>query len=500
MDSQNVPPSPRQIRRAGPWRGLAVLALAASTAACGTKAPEVTGVIVTALFSGIDANQLEFSVSTSTAVALNARRLPVKATSVSLANPQSVSIYLPDTLAREMVTCTVTALKDGAIVGSGTGTGTLVLRKLVPVLVQLEAGAGDGAAPEDGGDGEVVDAPIEMPADVGAAGAGGQDGGGAETTPTLKGNGVPCMRPDECESTLCVDGVCCSSKCAGTCEACNLPNRPGTCSPEPVGTATPTSGPTSCANQGAMGCGYDGTCDGSGGCRKYLAGTQCKAESCNGSTYQPQGACDGQGTCVVPVAVDCKPYVCDTSFGPPACRATCRAGGADCAAPATCVANSCGAKVLKANGAGCVDGTDCTSGHCVDGVCCGMACTAACMSCNQTGKEGMCLPVPAMKLDPRKVCLDQGANTCGRNGLCDGAGGCVTYPATTVCAAASCSGRNLKPVRHCDGKGMCVAVNDVDCMPYRCDATTTACLTTCSGNSDCSTSPRRCMNGMCLGN
>jgi hypothetical protein len=497
MDSQNVSPSFRHIRPAGAWRGVALLALAASATACGTKPPGVTGVLVTAVFSGIDANQLEVSVSTAQGVALNPKRRPEKA-GASLKTPQSVSVYLPDALAREQATCTVTALKDGEIVATGTGTGTLVLHKLVTVLVQLEAGAGDGSVPQDGGDGEVVDAPAgDAPAETGAAGTGGQDAGGESPT-SLKANGVACASPAECESTFCVDGVCCASACAGLCEACNLANKPGTCSPEAAGTPAPGIGPNSCAGQPASTCGFDGTCDGNGGCRRHQAGVPCKAGACVAGmpSYQPAGACDGQGTCVVPAVIDCKPYVCDSS-GTPACLTTCRAGGSDCAAPATCTGNSCGAKVLKMNGAGCAAGTDCTSGHCVDGVCCNMTCAGACTSCNQTGKEGMCLPVPAGKLDPRKVCVDQGATTCGRNGLCDGAGACALYPATTVCAAASCNNRYVRPERHCDGKGACATVTDVDCMPYRCNPTTTTCNTMCTVNSDCSTNPRRCNNGTC---
>jgi hypothetical protein len=341
--------------------------------------------------------------------------------------------------------------------------------------------ATEADADEDGAPSE------DAPASDGATGdAPAGDGG-------LKVNGQACTRGDECDSTVCVDGVCCASACGGLCEACNLTGKMGTCSPEAAGTAS-----AQCAKQPASTCGFDGTCDGNGGCRRHPPGVACKAEACQGATYLPMAACDGQGTCVMPANVDCAPYVCDSSGGAPACRSTCRVGGADCQAPAVCAADSCGVKPKKANGAGCIDASDCTSNQCVDGVCCAAACSGACVSCNQMGKEGMCLPVAAGKVDPHAICKDAGATSCGRNGLCDGAGACALYPTTTVCLAGTCSGRMLRGPRHCDGKGACVQAADVDCLPYRCDPTATACFTSCQGNAQCSAATRRtCDNNVC---
>ncbi|MBX3248064.1 MAG: hypothetical protein KF901_12875 [Myxococcales bacterium] len=48
--------------------------------------------------------------------------------------------------------------------------------------------------------------------------------------------GFSCTRNPECQAGLfCVDGVCCTSTCSGTCAACNLAGSLGTCSPIPVG-------------------------------------------------------------------------------------------------------------------------------------------------------------------------------------------------------------------------------------------------------------------------
>jgi len=43
-------------------------------------------------------------------------------------------------------------------------------------------------------------------------------------------NGTACSSASACASGYCVDGVCCESKCDGTCVSCNQTGRPGKCS------------------------------------------------------------------------------------------------------------------------------------------------------------------------------------------------------------------------------------------------------------------------------
>jgi hypothetical protein len=149
------------------------------------------------------------------------------------------------------------------------------------------------------------------------------------------------------------------------------------------------------------------------------------------------------------------------------------------------------------NGAGCLADADCVSNHCADGVCCNMACTGACVSCNQMGSEGMCLNVPENKADPHRVCTDAGAASCGKNGLCNGAGACQLYPATTVCLAGSCKNTTkLAPTRHCDGNGTCVVASDTTCTPFRCNAAVGACFKSCSDPSSCAPG-YQCQNAIC---
>ena len=52
-----------------------------------------------------------------------------------------------------------------------------------------------------------------------------------------------------------------------------------------------------CAESAPASCGLDGTCDGAGACRRYVAGSECAPGSCSGSTESAASTCDGNGTC-----------------------------------------------------------------------------------------------------------------------------------------------------------------------------------------------------------
>ena len=63
--------------------------------------------------------------------------------------------------------------------------------------------------------------------DIKNNGEAGKDCGGpcAQKCP----DGTPCMNPGDCTNGQCEDGVCCNTACAGTCTACNIPMKEGTC-------------------------------------------------------------------------------------------------------------------------------------------------------------------------------------------------------------------------------------------------------------------------------
>jgi hypothetical protein len=154
------------------------------------------------------------------------------------------------------------------------------------------------------------------------------------------------------------------------------------------------------------------------------------------------------------------------------------------------------------SGEACLEGADCHSGYCVEGVCCDSACENGCQSClavnKASGPDGECGDVTGDS-DPRDACDDEGAASCGENGLCDGAAACAIYAADVECAAASCaSDSSLAPAAFCDGAGSCVAADEVACAEgKRCEnAACVAVSAECSQDKDC---PRGsvCSAGVC---
>jgi hypothetical protein len=142
---------------------------------------------------------------------------------------------------------------------------------------------------------------------------------------------------------------------------------------------------------------------------------------------------------------------------------------------ASCPAN---VTVKKALGQACACGPECASGFCVDGVCCNLACTGACVSCNVPGKMGECAPVPAGQPDPHAICKKEDASSCGQDGTCNGLGGCAKHKAGTMCKPAACSGGELIPASICNGNGTCIVGAPIPCAPYACVGS--ACKASCT--------------------
>jgi hypothetical protein len=270
-------------------------------------------------------------------------------------------------------------------------------------------------------------------------------------------NGDACSSGKACDSGNCIDGVCCDAPCIGLCLTCGG----GHCRPAPSGT-NPRG---DCMPDGTR-CGLDGTCDGSGACRKKPAASICQTQSCVGGTLTRAATCDGNGACVPPSTRSCAPYTCLPDGSD--CASSCGADLGACAPPASCSGGSCG---LSPDGASCTSASGCLSGHCADGVCCNSDCTVACVACNLAGKEGTCSNVPSGASDLHGTCSDQGAATCGQTGKCNGAGGCALYAAGTVCAPPVCSGdhKTWFDTAKCTGLGSgCPAGTSYGCSPYVC--------------------------------
>jgi hypothetical protein len=106
------------------------------------------------------------------------------------------------------------------------------------------------------------------------------------------------------------------------------------------------------------------------------------------------------------------------------------------------------------------------------------------------------MPVPAGTVDQGGKCSDQGSDTCGNNGKCDGAGACQKYLLGTGCKDSSCpvGTTSFTPASACDGTGTCLTPPGSSCFPFQCGAA--VCKATCASDADCAP-PAVCANGSC---
>jgi len=300
------------------------------------------------------------------------------------------------------------------------------------------------------------------------------------TCKTKGANGDSCAGANACLSGFCADGVCCDTACTGACMACaeaGTGQKSGRCQPVQAGKDPDDE----CVTDAPSTCGRDGTCDGSGACRKYTSTTTCADASCSGTTFTPARKCAG-GTCAAVTPVNCGQDQCAVE----GCRQGCSTD-ADCSATAYCAAGgTCVAK--KGNGADCTPGSanQCLSKACVDNKCCETACTGKCYACamgRTSQADGKCAPVSA-GTDPDNECVDGAASACSTDGMCDGAGACRMWSKGTQCAAGMCnSAGNYLSARTCDGLGTCGAATMDTCAPNICLAT--GCNRMCATDTDC---------------
>lgn len=166
-----------------------------------------------------------------------------------------------------------------------------------------------------------------------------------------KANGKTCAAGSECATSYCIDGYCCDSTCTGTCKACNVSQKLGTCSSVPSGQDDP-NGSTPCSSSTM-------SCNGQGSCKLDNA--------------QP---CSSDSNCVSDRCID---GVCCSS----SCSSTCKAcnvpgsagtcanilfGADDANASTTCVGAtvSCNGSgsCKKENGETCTTASECLNGLC----------------------------------------------------------------------------------------------------------------------------------------
>ena len=143
----------------------------------------------------------------------------------------------------------------------------------------------------------------------------------------------------------------------------------------------------------------------------------------------------------------------------------------------------------------CAQASECVSGFCADGVCCGSACTEVCRTCAAQGSLGTCLPAD-LGTDPRNdVRHDSGIASCGNDGVCDGAGACEKYSSGATLSGSDLRGLDADvgvPLRR---RRRVRAPAGQSCAPFGC-GTDGKCLVLCANDADC-VSPNSCVNGSC---
>ena len=205
------------------------------------------------------------------------------------------------------------------------------------------------------------------------------DGTCDSTGACKKKQGQACLKTADCAGGIpCVDGYCCNSSCAGSCQACDVANSFGTCTTLSNGTA-PHTGHPPCDGSGIC----KGTCNGlSASCTYPGAETTCVEAGCTGQTATLATGCAGDGTCPHADTKPCNGYGCSTTQ--PVCLTSCPVSGqilcsGSCVdvqiSPSHCGAQCavCGSPTPKCVSGSCVQCA--TTADCATGVCTNNTCT-----------------------------------------------------------------------------------------------------------------------------
>ena len=263
-----------------------------------------------------------------------------------------------------------------------------------------------------------------------------------------KPNGGLCQAAADCGSNYCVDGLCCSGTCTGTCQSCAVPGFEGSCVNVPPG-AQDTNATTPC--------GGSQYCDAAGVCQSGLKpnGAACAADAECGSNKCVDGVC-----CNATCAETC--YTCNLPGGTPG----------ECAGLPTGHDGS-----RRARGANYCDGMhNCTTGKKPNGAICASDLECALERVRRRHLLRERVPGQVPELQERDRHLHRGGRRDGParwtawakatcTGTCNGQGACRWGPQGLSCAQAGCQATTglITGAGTCDGAGNCSAVKTRDC-------------------------------------
>ena len=168
-----------------------------------------------------------------------------------------------------------------------------------------------------------------------------------------------------------------------------------------VGTTAPTG---QCPANGT--CGNTGTCNGGGACTQASTSVTCAAAVLHRDHVHAARVLLRRRHLLAPRR---PPAARPTSAAAPAAtpparrRRLRRLGGKN----SYCTGTGGGCLPVKATGVACLSNHECSSGNCVDGVCCGSASCPTCQACNVTGSPGACANVANTVTEPHARCRRQ---------------------------------------------------------------------------------------------
>ena len=330
------------------------------------------------------------------------------------------------------------------------------------------------------------------------------------------GLGMACTSQSQCGSYTCVDGVCCSTACTGTCMACNhaaTGGSDGTCAAIASQTTDPgtCTGSTGCtgsnctchAGSGVCQQGPGDTCTADTGCASsfcectnaacsqrqcfgssclchYVSGAACNGNVTNGTIvsgecdtttnsecyngsclYTDGSACSSDNQCVNV----CINSICDPPSAP---GGPCTVGSTtNCQGSAVCQGGVC----VQANGAACTADNQCSTSNCE-------CASAACSSriCNNVAC--LCqIPTPSYAGCSGNVNASVTYQNCTGMQACDGAGSCKTVNGQGCSSASSC----ISGICDCD-------YNDSACNTHQCSSVSCPCTSLNSAGTACGVS------------